>query len=63
MYFAGPICQTALLLMNEKGLPVNRHYVDYNNSPTWCAQSATSSVNHLSVLAYSRTKVNSWKNA
>lgn len=32
---AGPICQTALLLLNEKGLPTNRHYVDYSTSPTW----------------------------
>ena len=51
--YAGPICQTALLLMNEKGLPVNRHYVDYNNSPTWCAPSASSGASCLQLLAAS----------
>ena len=32
---AGPICQAALLLLNEKGLQTNRHYIDFKNSPTW----------------------------
>ncbi|KAK9904255.1 hypothetical protein WJX75_007793 [Coccomyxa subellipsoidea] len=30
-----PICQTALLLLDEKGLPFNRQYVERGNRPDW----------------------------
>lgn len=32
---AGPICQTALLLLDEKGLRFNRQYVERGNRPDW----------------------------
>ncbi|CAL8470655.1 g10197 [Coccomyxa elongata] len=30
-----PICQTALLILDEKGLPFNRQYVDSRSRPDW----------------------------
>ena len=34
---AGVMCQTALLMLNEKGVNFTRHLVDYRDPPPWCA--------------------------
>ncbi|EIE22659.1 hypothetical protein COCSUDRAFT_63801 [Coccomyxa subellipsoidea C-169] len=35
-----PICQTALLLLDEKGLPFNLQFVDSRNRPDWLREVA-----------------------
>ena len=32
---AGILCQTALLMLNEKGVDFTRHLVDYRDPPSW----------------------------
>jgi hypothetical protein len=33
---AGVMCQTALLMLNEKDIDFTRHLVDYRDPPPWC---------------------------
>ena len=43
-HLAGILCQTALLMLNEKGVDFKRHLVDYRDPPSWYLINILSSI-------------------